>query len=109
MEGRGSKKDKYLELPASTVAFISCRRRLKKVLAGAARGEKGNKGGSGGGQVMLLDVDTGRLSGLKYKLIYFCKLAADMVSGGIREFVNDTDGPAILERELLGSCVDGYW
>ena len=29
--------------------------------------------------------------------------------GGIREFVDDTDGPAFLERELVGLGVDGYW
>ena len=28
--------------------------------------------------------------------------------GGIQEFVNDTDGPAFLERELMGWGVDGY-
>jgi hypothetical protein len=32
-----------------------------------------------------------------------------MVGGGIREFVNDTDGPAFLEKELMGFGVDGYW
>ena len=36
---------------------------------------------------------TGRLSGLKYKLICHFKLAADVVGGGIQEFVNDTDIP----------------
>ena len=30
-----------------------------------------------------------------------------MVGGGIWEFVNDTDGPAFLERELMGLGVDG--
>ena len=54
----------------------------------------------------LLVVNTWRLSGLKYKLIYHLKLVADMVL--IREFVNDADGPAFLERELMGLCVDGY-
>ena len=29
--------------------------------------------------------------------------------GGIREFVNNMDGPAFLERELVGLSVDGYW
>ena len=52
-------------------------------------GEKRN--GGGGGRVRLLDVDTGRLLGLKYKLVCCFKLAADMVGGGIREFVNDLD------------------
>jgi hypothetical protein len=47
------------------VAFINCRSTLTKVL-GAVTGEKGSKGG--GGQVRLPDVDTGRLSRLKYKL-----------------------------------------
>ena len=50
------------------------------MLAGGTRGEKGSKGG--GGQVRLLDVDTGRLLGLKYKLICHFKLAVDMVRGG---------------------------
>jgi hypothetical protein len=36
-------------------------------------------------------------------------LATDVVRGGIREFVDDTDGPAFLERELVGLGVDGYW
>ena len=34
------KKMKYKELSANTVAFISCRRRLSKVLAGVAREER---------------------------------------------------------------------
>jgi hypothetical protein len=38
---------KYKELSANTVAFISCRRRLPKVLAGASRWKKGSKGGAG--------------------------------------------------------------
>ena len=29
-------------------------------------------------------------------------LAADVVGGGVRKFVYDTDGPAFLERELVG-------
>ena len=28
--------------------------------------------------------------------------------GGVQEFVNDTDGPAFLKRELMGLGVDGY-
>jgi hypothetical protein len=59
--------------------------------------------------VRLLDVDTGRLSGLKHKLICCFKLVKDIVGGGIREFVNDVDGRAFLERELMGLDVDGYW
>ena len=43
------------------------------MLAGAARGRTGSKGG--GGPVRSSDVDTGRLSGLKYKLICYFKLA----------------------------------
>ena len=52
------------------------------MLAGAARREKGCK--SGGSRVRLSDIDIGRLSELKYKLIYHFKLAADMVGGAIR-------------------------
>ena len=37
------------------------------MLAGAARGKKGSKGG--GGQIRLLNVDTRRLMGIKYNLI----------------------------------------
>ena len=59
------------------------------MLAGATRVEKGSK--SGGAQVRLPDVDTGRLSGLKYKLICSFKLVADMIRDGIRELVNDMD------------------
>ena len=40
-------------------------------------------------------------SGLKYKLVCHFKLAAEIVRGGVTEFVNDTDGPAFLGRELL--------
>ena len=36
-------------------------------------------------------------------------LAMDVVGGGIWEFVNNTDRPAFLERELVGLGVDGYW
>ena len=35
----------------------------------------------------LTDVNTRRLSGLKYKLVCHFKLATDMVENGIREFV----------------------
>ena len=62
---------KYKELSANTVAFISCRSRLTKVLAGAA--------GRGGGRVRLSNVDTRRVLGLKYKLIYCFILAVDIV------------------------------
>ena len=56
----------------------------------------------------LSNVDTGRLTGFKYKLICSFKLAADMVGNDIQEFVNDIDRPAFLERELMGLGVDGY-
>ena len=52
-----------LELSASTVTFISCRGRLIKVLASAARGEMGSKGA--GGRVRLSDVDTWELVNMK--------------------------------------------
>ena len=47
--------------------------------------------------------------GLKYKFICHFQLTAEMVRGGIREFVNNTDGPAFLKRELMGLDVDAYW
>jgi hypothetical protein len=56
------------------------------MLAGAVRGE-GKWGGEG--QVRLLDVDTGRLSGLKYELVCLFELVSDMVRDGIREFANN--------------------
>jgi hypothetical protein len=56
--------EKIKELSTSTMAFISCRSRLTKVLVGAAREEKGSKGG--GGQVRLSYGDIGRVSGLKF-------------------------------------------
>ena len=46
----------------------------------------------------LLGVDTGRL---KYKLTCHFKLVADTV----RKFLNDTDGPAFLEKELIGTAL----
>ena len=45
------------------MAFISCRGRLTSVLAGAARGGMGSKGG--GGPVRLSDVDTQELAGFQ--------------------------------------------
>ena len=36
-------------------------------------------------------------------------LVADVVRGGIWDFMNNADGPAFLERELMGLGVDGYW
>jgi hypothetical protein len=42
----------------------------------------------GRGRVRAQDVDTRKLSGLKYKLVCCFKLVADMIGGGIREFVN---------------------
>ena len=57
------------------------------MLAGAARGETGSKGGEG--RVRLSDVDTWELVGFQELICRFI-LVADMVRGGIREFVNDT-------------------
>ena len=50
----------------------------------------------------LSNVDTGRLLGFKYKLIYDFKLAADMVGDGIRDFVYNTHGATLLAKELVG-------
>ena len=65
-------------------------------------------GGGGGGRVRLSDVDTGRLSRLKYKLVCSLKLGTDIFGGDIREFVNDADRPIFLERELMELSVGGY-
>ena len=46
--------------------------------------------------------DTWELAGFQNQLICSFMLAADVVGGGIREFFNDMDGPAFLERELVG-------
>jgi hypothetical protein len=70
------------------------------VLAGAARGETGSKGG--GGPVRLLYVDTQELAGFQNELVCRFMLVADVVRGGIRKFMNNADGPAFRERELVG-------
>ena len=41
-------------------------------------------------------------------MIHRFMLAVDVVGGGIREFMNNADGPPFLERELVGLGVDGY-
>ena len=56
----------------------------------------------------LPDVDTWKLTEFQKQLICCFMLVADVAGGGIQEFVNDTDGPAFLERELVGLGVDGY-
>ena len=38
----------------------------------------------------------------------FC-IAGEHSWGGIREFVDDMDGPVFLKRELVRLGVDGYW
>ena len=45
-----------------------------------------------------------RLMGLKNELMCHFELAANVV----RDFVFDRDGPAFLERELMGLGVGGY-
>ena len=50
----------------------------------------------------------GNWQDFKNYLIRRFMLAADVVRGGVWEFVNNTDGPAFLERELVGLGVDGY-
>ena len=76
------------------------------MLAGAARGGTGSKGG--GGPVRLSDVDTWELAGFQNELIRSFMLSADVVRCGIWEFMNNADRPAFLERELVGSGVYGY-
>ena len=36
-------------------------------------------------------------------------LAANVVKGGIWQFVNDTNRSAFLESDLVGLCVNGNW
>ena len=50
----------------------------------------------------LTNVNSGRLSGLKCKLVCHFKLAADMVEDDIRQFVYSADGSAFLKRQLMG-------
>ena len=69
-------------------------------------GKTGSKGG--GGPVRLSDVGTWELAGFQNELIRRFMLAANVVGGGIWEFMNNTDGLAFLERELVGLGVDGY-
>ena len=57
----------------------------------------------------LSEVNTRELVGFQNELILCFMLAADVVGGGIWEFMNKTDGPAFLERELVGLGVGGYW
>ena len=84
------------------MALISYRSRLTKVLAVAIRGKKGSKGGEC--KVRLPGVDTGRQ--LQVDMLF--QIGGGRGWGGIREFVNETDGPAFLERELMGLGVDRY-
>ena len=56
----------------------------------------------------LSNVNAEELAGLKNKLICHFILAVDMFGAGVQEFVNDTDKPAFLERQLMGLGVDGY-
>ena len=68
----------------------------------------GGKREEWGKRARLSNVDMWELVGFEDKLICHFILAANMVRGGIGEFVNDTDGPAFLERELMGLGADGY-
>ena len=56
----------------------------------------------------LSDVDTWEFAEFQNEPIRRFMLAADVVGGGIWEFMNNADGPAFLERELVGLGVDGY-
>ena len=48
---------------------------------------------------MLVDIYTGRLSGLKDNLVSHFHLVANLVLGSMREFVYDVDDPVFLNRE----------
>ena len=56
----------------------------------------------------LSDVDTWELARFQNQLICSLMLGADVVRGGIQQVVNNADGSAFLERELVGLGVDGY-
>ena len=62
-----------------------------------------------GGMWGLTDVETGGVSGLEDKLVCRFKLVVDVVWGGVRQFVYDTNRPAFLERDLVGLSVDSNW
>ena len=57
----------------------------------------------------LTDVESGGVSRLEDELACSFKLAADLVWGGVWQFVIDTDRPAFLERDLVGLCVNDNW
>ena len=44
----------------------------------------------------LLDIYTWELAKFQNQLIHRFMLAADVVGGGIREFMNNADGPALF-------------
>ena len=61
-----------------------------------------------GCRVRLPAINTRRLLRLKNELVCCIKLVADMVGCGIREFVNDTNAPSFLVRDLMELSVEGY-
>ena len=63
----------------------------------------GSKGG--GGPVRLSDVDTWKLAGFQNEFICRLMLVVDVVGGGIWEFVNNSDGPEFLKRELINNIL----
>ena len=46
---------------------------------------------------------------LEDELVCSFKLAVNMVKGGIWQFMNDTNRPALMERNMVGLCVNGNW
>ena len=76
------------------------------MLVDAARVEKGSRGGGRPSEV----------TGCRYQETVRIEVRVGMLfqicsghgRGGNREFMNDTDRPAFLERELMELCVDGY-
>ena len=57
----------------------------------------------------LSDVNTGELAGFQNELMCCFILAADMVEGGMRVVVNNTDETTFLERELKGLGLNEHW
>ena len=55
----------------------------------------------------LTDIETGGVLGLEDELVCSFKLVADVVWGGVWQFLYGTERPAFLERDLVGLHVNG--
>ena len=46
---------------------------------------------------------------MENELVCYFKLAANVVKGGIWQFMYDINRPVFLEKDLVGLCVNGNW